>query len=40
MENKLYKSPTIAKLETSKHKYGIFNDGEIKATLTLAKNSY
>ena len=40
MENKLYKSPTIAKLETSKHKYGIFNEGEIKATLTLAKNSY
>ena len=37
MENKLYKSPTIAKLETSKHKYGIFNEGEIKATLTLAK---
>ena len=42
MENKLYKSPTIAKLEMSKHKYkyGIFNDGEIKEILTLAKNSY
>ena len=40
LENKLYKSPTIAKLETSKHKYAIFNKGEIKATLTLAKNSF
>ena len=40
LENKLYKSPTIAKLETSKHKYAIFNKGEIKASLTLAKNSF
>ena len=39
-ENKLYKSPVIAKLETSKHKYAIFNMGEIKATLTLPKNSF
>ena len=40
MENKLYKSPTIAKLEMSNHKYGIFNEGEIKASLTLPKNSF
>ena len=40
MENKLYKFPTIAKLEMLKHKYGIFNNGEIKEILTLAKNSY
>ena len=39
-ENKLYKSPVISKLETSKHKYAIFNMGEIKATLTLPKNSF
>ena len=39
-ENKLYKSPVISKLETSKHKYAIFNMGEIKASLTLPKNSY
>ena len=39
-ENKLYKSPIISKLETSKHKYAIFNMGEIKATLTLPKNAY
>ena len=40
LENKLYKSPSIAKLETSKHKYAIFNMGNIKATLTLPKNSF
>ena len=39
-ENKLYKSPVISKLETSKHKYAIFNMGEIKASLTLPKNSF
>ena len=39
-ENKLYKSPVIGKLETSKHKYAIFNMGQIKASLTLPKNSY
>ena len=39
-ENKLYKSPVVAKLETSKHKYAVFNMGEIKATLTLPKNSF
>ena len=40
LENKLYQSPIIAKLETSKHKYAIFNKGEIKASLTLPKNSF
>ena len=39
-ENKLYKSPSITKLETSKHKYAIFNMGEIKAIMTLPKNSF
>ena len=39
-ENKLYKSPIVSKLETSKHKYAIFNMGEIKASLTLPKNSF
>ena len=39
-ENKLYKTPIISKLETSKHKYAVFNMGEIKATMTLSKNSF
>ena len=30
----------VSKLETSKHKYAVFNMGEIKATLTLPKNSF
>ena len=40
LENKLYKTPIISKLETSKHKYAVFNMGEIKATMTLSKNSF
>jgi len=39
-ENKLYKAPIVTKLETSKHKYAVFNMGNIKATLTLPKNSF
>ena len=40
LENKLYKTPLVSKLETSKHKYAVFNMGEIKATMTLSKNSF
>jgi hypothetical protein len=40
IENKLYKAPIITKLETSKHKYAVFNMGDLKATLTLPKNSF
>ena len=40
LENKLYKSPIVGTLQTSKHKYALFNMGEIKASLTLPKNSF
>ena len=40
LENKLYKSPIVGSLQTSKHKYALFNMGEIKASFTLPKNCF
>lgn len=38
--NKLYKSPVICKLETSKHTYAIFNKGSFSASIKLPKNRF
>jgi len=39
-ENNLYKAPAIAKMETSKHEYGIFSKGSFTASIKLPKNCF
>ena len=40
IENNLYKAPAIARLETSKHEYGIFSKGSFSASIKLPKNCF